>query len=229
MSAPPSPTTNDAGVLPSSTRDFKKCNDDEAVFENQKPTTVQEASPVRLNTMTNNQLNTKHAGLLATKSEKTPPGSASRHRNKAGVKITKIQTISDTLHVDISSSTIKRKQNEVSHLGKTPGETSQMMVLTPSSPEDISLLSVFFRSSKTKRLRQTSSALWELPIVSEINTEFSDPETILLGPETAQLYAAKQDPGRRRLQGHKALSQMIVNSCKLRQTGLVRTSLMNTK
>ena len=69
------------------------------------------------------------------------------------------------------------------------------MVLTPSSPEDISLLSVFFRSSKTKRLRQTSSALWELPIVSEINTEFSDPETILLGPETAQLYAAKQDPG----------------------------------
>src|SRR3954462_3021908 len=122
MSAPPSPTINDVGVLPSSTRDFKKRNDDKIVFENQKPTALQEASPVRLNTMTTNQVNTKHAGLLATKSEKTPPGSVSR--NKAGVKITKIQTISDILHVDISSSTIKRKQNEVSHLGKTPGEAS---------------------------------------------------------------------------------------------------------
>ncbi|OGE57683.1 hypothetical protein PENARI_c001G08586 [Penicillium arizonense] len=195
MSAPPSPTINDVGVLPSSTRHFKKRNDDKIVFENQKPTALQEASPVRLNTVTTDQVNTEHAGLLATKSEKTPPGSVPRHRNKAGVKITKIQTISDTLHVDISSSTIKRKQNEVSHPGKTPGEASQMMVLTPSSPEDISLLSVFFRSSKTKRIRQTSSALWKLPIVSEINTEFSDPETILLGPQTARLYAVKQDPG----------------------------------
>jgi hypothetical protein len=97
--------------------------------------------------------------------------------------------------VDISSSTIKRKQNEVFHLGKTPSETSQMMVLTPSSPENISLLSVFFRSSKTKRLRQTSSALWKLPTVSEINTEFSDPATILLAPETVRVYATKQDPG----------------------------------
>jgi hypothetical protein len=195
MSAPHSPTINDVGVLPSSTRHFKKRNDDKIVFENQKPTALQEASPVRLNTVTTDQVNTKHAGLLATKSEKTPPGSVPRHRNKAGVKITKIQTISDTLHVDISSSTIKRKQNEVSHPGKTPGEASQMMVRTPSSPEDISLLSVFFRSSKTKRIRQTSCALWKLPIVSEINTEFSDPETILLGPQTARLYAVKQDSG----------------------------------
>jgi hypothetical protein len=189
MLPPPSPTIHNVGILPSSTSDFKKRNGDKIVFENQKPTTLQEASPVRLNMMTTNQVNTKHAGLLATNPGKTPPGSISRRRNKAGVNIMKIQTSADTLHVDISSSTIKRKQNEVFHLGKTP------MVLTPSSPEDISLLSVFFRSSKTKRLRQTSSALWKLPTVSEINTEFSDPATILLAPESARFYAAKQAPG----------------------------------
>ena len=193
MLPPPSPTIHNVGILPSSTSDFKKRNDDKIVFENQ--TTLQEASPVRLNKMTTNQANTKDAGLLATKSGKTPPGSISRRRNKAGVNIMKIQTSSDALHVDISSSTVKRKQNEVFPLGKTPGETSQMMVLTPSSPDDISMLSVFFRSSQTKRLRKTSSVLWKLPTVCEINTEFSDPETILLAPETAQFYAAKQDPG----------------------------------
>ena len=223
MLPPPSPTIHNVGILPSSTSDFKKRNGDKIVFENQKPTTLQEASPVRLNMMTTNQVNTKHAGLLATNPGKTPPGSISRRRNKAGVNIMKIQTSADTLHVDISSSTIKRKQNEVFHLGKTP------MVLTPSSPEDISLLSVFFRSSKTKRLRQTSSALWKLPTVMRSTRSSQTPQQYFLRPNQRDFMLPSRLPDRRRLQGHKALSQMIARSRKLRQTGLVRTCLMNTK
>lgn len=181
MPAPSGPTSHIVDILPSSTSDLKHRNDCKTVSENQISTILQKSSPSRLNTT--NQVITKNAGLLATQSAKTPPTPISRCRNQAGVKALKIQTRPMHLNVDISSSTIKRKQNEVLHLSKVSGETSEIIVLTPRSPEDISLLSVFLRSSKTKRFRQTTSALWKLPTVSEITTEFSDPETIRFGPQ----------------------------------------------
>jgi hypothetical protein len=181
MPAPSGPTSDIVGILPSSTSDLKHRNDCKTVPENQISTILQKASPAILNTT--NQVITENAGLLATESAKTPPTSSSRCRNKAGVNALKMQTRPMHLNVDISSSTTKRKQNEVLHLSKTSGETSEIIVLAPRSPEDISLLSVFLRSSKTKRFRQTTSALWKLPTVSAINTEFSDPETILFGPQ----------------------------------------------
>ena len=181
MPAPSGPTSHIVGTLPSSTSDLKRRNDCKTVPENQISAILQKASPTILNTT--NHVITENAGLLATESAKTPPTSISRCRNKDSINSLKIQTRPMHLNVDISSSTTKRKQNEVLHLSKTSGETSEIIVLVPRSPEDISLLSVFLRSSKTKRVRHTTSALWKLPTVSEINTEFSDPETILFGPQ----------------------------------------------
>ncbi|KAJ5316923.1 hypothetical protein N7508_001431 [Penicillium antarcticum] len=194
MPAPPSPTIHNVGSRPLSTSGSKKPNNHKIVFENQGRSPLQEASPSKLNTITSKQLKTKHTSLLATKPEDTSLDLISRRRNKAGVNALKIPPHPNILHVDISTSTIKRKQNEVFYHGEHVGGTNQMTIRTPSSPVDISLLSVFFRSSKTKRPRQTSSALWKLPTIGEVITEFSDPATLLLGPETA-VYAVKQDPG----------------------------------
>ncbi|KAJ5289142.1 hypothetical protein N7478_002172 [Penicillium angulare] len=193
MPTPHSQATHPAGILFSSTGDCKKHGNCEIAFEKQKPVTLQENALVQLDTMKIKPADTKYAALLLTNSSKASANSISRRRNEAGVNITKIQTRFDPPHVDIFSSKIKGKQNKRSHFGKPPDETSQFIALTASSPMDISLLSVCFRSSKTKRFRQTTSTLWKLPTSNEINAEFSDPKRIYHDPEARQISAPKQD------------------------------------
>lgn len=206
MPTPLSPSIPSGGLLPSSISDSKKRNDCTIVLEKQKQATSQEASHVRLDAITMNQVDTKQCALCVSIPGKGPAKSIYRRRNEASVNVIKIQTRFDPPHMNISSSSIGRKPNKRSHLGQTTDETSRSIALTPSSPMDISLLSVSFRLSKAKRFRQTSSALWKLPNISEINTEFSDRRNILLAPRAQRVYASKQGLG----PGKASKSQSIV-------------------
>ncbi|KAJ5813738.1 uncharacterized protein N7503_000488 [Penicillium pulvis] len=195
MPTPPSSANLNGGIMPSGTDDLRKRNDSEIMSEKQNRTISQEASHVRLEAITINQVVTKQHAPSALNSDKTPAKSISRRRDEASAKLVKIQTRLDPTTIDISSSNTGRKPYKRTHLGQTTEETSRAMALTPSSPMDVSLLSVSFRLSKVKRFRQTSCVLWRLPNISEINTEFSDRKNILLAPKPRRVMASKQGLG----------------------------------
>lgn len=214
MPTPLSPAVRKGRILPSSISDFKPRNSCEIACQKQNPTKTQEASPVKLDTMTINQVATKNCAPFVTPSGKAPAKSFSRRRKEAGVNV--IQTSFNSPHVDTSPSSIKRRPNKRSHLGQTTDETSAVIVPTPSSPMDISLLSVSFRLSKVKRMRQTSSALWTLPNINDINIEFSDRARILFAPEAQRGCASKQNP-----RSEQASRSQSIVTCESEQLQIV--------
>ncbi|KAJ5726247.1 uncharacterized protein N7483_007604 [Penicillium malachiteum] len=198
MPTPLSQATHHARLPCSRTCDRKKCENCEISFEKQKPIRLKETALVQLDvTKINNRADTEYVALVVPDSSKDPANSISRRRNEVGVSLHKIQTQFNTRRVDTFSSKVnlKQKQNKRSQFGKTHDEASEIITPTASSPMDISLLSVFFRSSQIKRTRKTAYTLWKLPTSNDVNTDFSDPERIYLGLEAKRLSSSKQDLG----------------------------------
>ncbi|KAJ6035965.1 hypothetical protein N7540_000244 [Penicillium herquei] len=200
MSTPLSQATHPARLPCPRTDDHKKCENCEISFEKPKPIRLKETALVQLDvTKINNRADTEYVALLVPYSSKDPANSISRRGNEVGVSLHKIQTQRDTRCVDTLSSKVnlKQKQNKRSHwqFGKTHDEASEMITPTASSPMDISLLSVFFRSNQIKRARKTAYTLWKLRAGNDVNTDFSDPERIYLGLEAKRLSSSNQDLG----------------------------------